>query len=92
MRKWHPNEDSDSELAQIVSEQKMLDDGFEDGIRAEMVESNWNDDILLVIKCVPRRAKIMRKIAIAAGVAALLCVGSVAVAEPAQVDYEEHDP
>ena len=39
MRKWHPNEDSDSELAQIVSEQKMLDDGFEDGIRAEMVES-----------------------------------------------------
>ena len=30
----------------------------------------------------------MRKIAIAAGVAALLCVGSVAVAEPAQVDYE----
>ncbi len=65
MRKWHPNEDSDSELAQIVSEQKMLDDGFEDGIRAEMVESNWNDDILLVIKCVPRRAKIMRKIAIA---------------------------
>ena len=30
----------------------------------------------------------MRKIAIAAGVAALLCVGSVAMAEPAQVDYE----
>ena len=30
----------------------------------------------------------MRKVAIAAGVAALLCVGSVAVAEPAQVDYE----
>ena len=30
MRKWHPNEDSDSEL---------LDDGFEDGIREEIVES-----------------------------------------------------
>ena len=40
MRKWHPNEDSDSELAQIVSEQKMLDDGFEQRVESELEISN----------------------------------------------------
>lgn len=40
MRKWHPNEDSDSELAQIVSEQKMLGDGFEQRVESELEISN----------------------------------------------------
>ena len=30
----------------------------------------------------------MRKFAVAVGVAALLCAGNMALAEPAQVDYE----
>ncbi len=39
MKKWHPNEDSASELEQIVREQKMLGDEFETAIRTEMIET-----------------------------------------------------
>ena len=40
LEKWQPDADGNAELAQIASEQKMLDDGFEQGMKTELETSN----------------------------------------------------